>query len=279
MLLSGARWCGWLPRPPRSAIAAYFIYRLQRLPGLSVAVICRRRVLMVAANRAHRLQHLRLGDGLVEQLNYSIDAIVIGAYMSRAAVALWTVPQRLAEMLQRLTNQLNGVLFPVVVDSDAGERPERLRDLCAGDAAVAVPGGAAGAALFMLAGPLIRAWVGPKFVRASSSQILIWWSRSASAAPPAPPCSRAPDGTGCWPSPTPAPRSPTWRSACLDPPLRPGRPGDGHIHTGGALFHLRAVAGGVPARRHRRRSPPSRKRCGRRSGRSRSMAAVDHPAA
>ena len=37
------------------------------------------------------------------------------------------MPQRLAEMLQRLTNQLNGVLFPVVVDSDAGERPERLR--------------------------------------------------------------------------------------------------------------------------------------------------------
>ena len=37
------------------------------------------------------------------------------------------MPQRLAEMLQRLTNQLNGVLFPVVVDSDAGQKPERLR--------------------------------------------------------------------------------------------------------------------------------------------------------
>ena len=61
------------------------------------------------------------------KLNYSIDAVVIGAFLSRAAVAIWTVPQRLAEMLQRLTNQLNDVLFPVVVDSDAGNKPERLR--------------------------------------------------------------------------------------------------------------------------------------------------------
>src|SRR5206468_10561619 len=52
------------------------------------------------------------------KLNYSVDAIIIGAFLSTAAVTLWTVPQRLAEVLQRLTNQLNGVLLPVVVDSD-----------------------------------------------------------------------------------------------------------------------------------------------------------------
>lgn len=98
------------------------------------------------------------------KLNYSIDAIVIGAFLSPAAVALWTVPQRLAEFLQRLTNQLNGVLFPVVVDSDAGERPDRLRTIFIQGTRLSlfavVP---LAAALFMLADPLIRVWVGSRF--------------------------------------------------------------------------------------------------------------------
>ena len=105
------------------------------------------------------------------KLNYSIDAIIIGAYMSRGAVALWTVPQRLAEMLQRLTNQFNGVLFPVVVDSDAGKQAgAAARDLHPGNAAVAGQRLPLAAALFLLADPLIRAWVGPKFSTASSSR-------------------------------------------------------------------------------------------------------------
>jgi O-antigen/teichoic acid export membrane protein len=98
------------------------------------------------------------------KLNYSIDALVIGAYLSPAAVALWTVPQRIAEFLQRLTNQLNGVLFPVIVDSHAAERPDHLRVIFVQGTRVSlflvVP---LGAALFMLAGPLIRSWVGPQF--------------------------------------------------------------------------------------------------------------------
>ena len=90
---------------------------------------------------------------------------MIGAYVSSAAVALWTVPQRLAEMLQRLTNQLNGVLFPVVVDSDAGKRPERLRAIFVqGTRLSLVSVVPLAAAMALLADPLIRAWVGPKFV-------------------------------------------------------------------------------------------------------------------
>ncbi|HEY7170302.1 MAG TPA: oligosaccharide flippase family protein [Vicinamibacterales bacterium] len=98
------------------------------------------------------------------KLNYSIDALVIGAYLSPAAVALWTVPQRIAEFLQRLTNQLNGVLFPVIVDSHAAERPDHLRVIFVQGTRLSlflvVP---LGAAIFMLAGPLIRSWVGPQF--------------------------------------------------------------------------------------------------------------------
>jgi O-antigen/teichoic acid export membrane protein len=98
------------------------------------------------------------------KLNYSIDALVIGAYLSPAAVALWTVPQRIAEFLQRLTNQLNGVLFPVVVESNAAERSQHLRMIFIQGTRLSlfsvVP---LAAALFMLAGPLIETWVGPHF--------------------------------------------------------------------------------------------------------------------
>jgi O-antigen/teichoic acid export membrane protein len=98
------------------------------------------------------------------KLNYSIDAIVIGAFLSPASVAVWTVPQRLAEMLQRLTNQVNGVLFPVVVDSDVGEKPERLRTiLIQGTRLSLVSVVPLASALVLLARPLIRAWVGPTF--------------------------------------------------------------------------------------------------------------------
>jgi len=97
-------------------------------------------------------------------LNYSIDALVIGAYLSASAVTLWTVPQRLAEMLQRLTNQFNGVLFPVVVDSDAGQKPDRLRALFVqGTRLSLVTVMPLAGALFLLMTPLVQAWVGPKF--------------------------------------------------------------------------------------------------------------------
>jgi O-antigen/teichoic acid export membrane protein len=99
------------------------------------------------------------------KLNYSIDAVIAGAYLGPAAVALWTVPQRIAEVLQRLTNQFNGIIFPLVVDSDAGKRPEHLRMIfIEGTRLSLVTVLPLAAALFLLADPLIRAWVGPKFI-------------------------------------------------------------------------------------------------------------------
>jgi hypothetical protein len=59
---------------------------------------------------------------------------------------------------------LNGVIFPVIVDSDAGERPERLRviflEATRFSLVAVVP---LAASMFLLAQPLILAWVGPKF--------------------------------------------------------------------------------------------------------------------
>ena len=146
-------------------IATYFVYRLNAykvFPALSL------NPRLFLWSRVRELTGFSVYVSIIDwanKLNYSIDAIIIGAYLGAAAVAIWTVPQRLAEMLQRLTNQFNGIIFPVVVDSDAGEKPEHLRMIfIEGTRLSLVTVLPLAAALFLLADPLIRAWVGPKFI-------------------------------------------------------------------------------------------------------------------
>ena len=98
------------------------------------------------------------------KLNYSIDAIVIGIILGTTAVAIWSVGQRLAEVTQRLTNQLNDILFPNVVDHVESSRLDRLQaTLLIGtrlSLATVVP---IAVALMLMGEPLIVAWVGPDF--------------------------------------------------------------------------------------------------------------------
>jgi len=98
------------------------------------------------------------------KLNYSVDALVIGAFIGTSAVAVWVVGQRLAEIVQRLTNQLNDVLFPTVVDNDAADRLHRLQAILIQGTrlslATVVP---IAGAMMLMAAPLVRAWVGPDF--------------------------------------------------------------------------------------------------------------------
>jgi O-antigen/teichoic acid export membrane protein len=99
------------------------------------------------------------------KLNYELDEIVIGAFLGSAPVAVWAVADRLIAGTQRLTNQVNGVLFPFIVDSDTTNRTERLRGLLLEGTrlsiATVVP---IAVALMLLADPLVRAWVGPKMI-------------------------------------------------------------------------------------------------------------------
>ena len=98
------------------------------------------------------------------KLNYSIDAIVIGIILGTTAVAIWSVGQRLAETTQRLTNQLNDILFPNIVDHSASSRTDRLQTLFLVGTrlslATVVP---IGVALMLMGDLLIHAWVGPDF--------------------------------------------------------------------------------------------------------------------
>jgi O-antigen/teichoic acid export membrane protein len=156
-------------------VLTYFLYRLnayQVFPLLHV------RPSLFLWSRVRELTSFSVYISIIDwanKLNYSIDAVVIGAFLSPAAVAIWTVPQRLGEMVQRLTNQLNGVLFPVVVDSDAGEKPERLRAiLIQGTRLSLVSVVPLASSLVLLARPLIQSWVGPAFEESIViSQILV----------------------------------------------------------------------------------------------------------
>ncbi len=98
------------------------------------------------------------------KINYSIDTIVIGLFLGTAAVAVWSVGQRLIDTIQRLTNQLNDILFPTIVDHSAASRVDRLQTLFLVGTrlslATVVP---ASVALALMAGPLVRAWVGPGY--------------------------------------------------------------------------------------------------------------------
>lgn len=102
------------------------------------------------------------------KLNYDLDELVIGVVLGSAPVAIWAVADRVASGTQRLTNQLNGVLLPVVVDSDTTNRTVRLqRVLLEGtrlSLAMVVP---IAVSLVMLAHPLVHAWVGTKMLGAA----------------------------------------------------------------------------------------------------------------
>jgi O-antigen/teichoic acid export membrane protein len=145
-------------------IGAYFIYRrnaYRMFPALSL------RPSLFRWSRLQEVTGFSVYVAMINwsrQLNYATDAIIIGAFMTPAAVALWTVPARMAEFVQRLSNQLNGVLLPVVVDSAATRQRERLRTIFIQGTRLSLVGVIPLAAtLFLLAAMVIPSWVGPRF--------------------------------------------------------------------------------------------------------------------
>lgn len=101
--------------------------------------------------------------------NYATDPIVIAATLMTGAVAVWTVAQRLADVVLQLTNQLNLVLFPIVVDADTARRDDRLQDVLLQGTrlslATTLP---VAGSLALLAHPVVVGWTGPAFAGAAS---------------------------------------------------------------------------------------------------------------
>ena len=145
-------------------IASYFAYALN-----AYRVFPRLRIRM----RSFRWIRLKEVTGfsifillidLANKINYSTDTIVIGAFMGTTAVAVWAVAQRLIEIVQRITDQLNNALFPVVVDNSTIQNLDRLQKILLQGTrlslAMVIP---LATVMALLSGPLVMAWVGPDF--------------------------------------------------------------------------------------------------------------------
>jgi O-antigen/teichoic acid export membrane protein len=145
-------------------LLTYWMYRANAyrvFPGLSI------RWSLFSRARLREVTTFSVYMALInwaDKLNYSVDALVIGAFMNTSAVAVWAVGQRLAETTQRMTNQLNEVLFPTVVDNDTSRRLDRLRQIFLVGTrlslATVVP---IGGVVILMARPLVEAWVGSEF--------------------------------------------------------------------------------------------------------------------
>jgi O-antigen/teichoic acid export membrane protein len=141
-------------------VLAYFIYRrnaFRVFPALRIRTSCFTR------ERLREVTGFSIYASIIDwanKLNYQMDQVVIGMFLGSTSVAVWAPAERIISGVQRLTNQLNGVLFPTVVDSDALQHRARLQQILLQGTclslAMVVP---IAAALVVLADPLIHAWL------------------------------------------------------------------------------------------------------------------------
>jgi O-antigen/teichoic acid export membrane protein len=138
----------------------YFIYRYNAykvFPGLRIRPSSFRK------DRLREVTGFSVYSSIIDwanKLNYELDEIVIGIFLGPAPVAVWAVAERIISGTQRLTNQGNAVLFPVVVDSEATHRMGRLQKIMMEGTrlslATVLP---LALVLVVLAEPLVRVWI------------------------------------------------------------------------------------------------------------------------
>jgi O-antigen/teichoic acid export membrane protein len=155
-------------------LATYFLYRRNAyrvFPSLRI------RPSYVRTSRLREVTGFSVYSSIIDwanKLNYELDEVVIGIFLGAGPVAIWAVADRIISGTQRLTNQGNAVLLPVVVDSDATQRIGRLqRVLIEGtrlSLATVLP---IALVLVLLAEPLIRAWIRKPEILAAAPVIQI----------------------------------------------------------------------------------------------------------
>jgi O-antigen/teichoic acid export membrane protein len=146
-------------------VLCYIAYRLNAyrvFPGLSIRL---RHFKAARLREVTAFSSFLLLIDIAAKINFATDTMVIGAFMSTAAIAVWAVASRLIGATRMLTNQLNSALFPVVVDSAAKGRPDRLRFVLLQGTrlslAMVIP---IASVLCLLAHAVVTAWVGPSFM-------------------------------------------------------------------------------------------------------------------
>ena len=148
-------------------LAAYFVYRrnaYRTFPPLHVRPSLFRR------SRLREVTAFSIYASVIDwanKLNYELDEIVVGVFLGAVPVAVWAVAHRVIAATQRLTNQGNAVLFPVVVDSDVRNNASRLQKvLLEGTRLSLATVAPIAVVLIVLAEPLVLGWVGPAMLGA-----------------------------------------------------------------------------------------------------------------
>jgi O-antigen/teichoic acid export membrane protein len=165
VLLSGYGLIALVAATTSVRLLAYAVYRMN---AYRIYPPLRIRAAFFRKSRLREVTGFSVYSSVIDwanKLNYELDEIVIGVFLGSAPVAVWAVADRIIAGIQRLTNQVNGVLFPFIVDSDQMNKNARLKRLLLEgtrlSVATVVP---IAVGLILLAYPLVNAWVGPKMI-------------------------------------------------------------------------------------------------------------------
>ncbi|HXJ89405.1 MAG TPA: flippase [Candidatus Binatia bacterium] len=111
---------------------------------------------------------------LAGRLRFKTDALVIGTFVSAAAVTYFTIGARLVDYASEAVNSLSRLVIPMSSESQAKGDLEGLRKIFVlGNRACAFIILPIAAILTILGKSVIEAWVGPKYVAASYPVLLI----------------------------------------------------------------------------------------------------------
>ncbi len=113
---------GLIPLVAATTFVRFVTYFVYRRNAYAVFPALRIRPSLVRRSRLREVTGFSVYSSIIDwanKLNYELDEVVIGIFLGTAPVAIWAVADRIISGTQKLTNQGNAVLFPVVVDSDA----------------------------------------------------------------------------------------------------------------------------------------------------------------
>ena len=166
-------WLGYglIPLVAATATVRFLTYFAYRRNAFKVYPALEIRPSLFRRSRLREVTGFSVYSSIIDwanKLNYELDEIVIGVFMGAAPVAAWAVADRIISGTQRLTNQGNAVLFPVVVDADATRQNERLQKVLIEGTrlslATVLP---IAVVLLVLAQSLVTAWVGAEMIVAA----------------------------------------------------------------------------------------------------------------
>lgn len=111
---------------------------------------------------------------VAESLRFQTDAVVIGAFLSVAAVTYFAIGSKLVEYASSIVVSMSQIFTPMASHYDASGDQERLRQVfVAGNRACALVIFPICAALILLGKPLIELWMGAKYLASYPIMVLL----------------------------------------------------------------------------------------------------------